>query len=229
MLPGDVAFRLYDTYGFPVDMTEDILREAAISVDHAGFQACMDSQRKRGREARKAAGEGSAAGSSASSRFVGDGIYETESTIAALSVDGEERREVRAGETVHIVAAETPFYGESGGQVGDRGVIETADGALVEVTDTLKPRPDLTVHVGTVVRGALAAGQTARLHGRPRTPRSRPPQPLGHPHPARRPAPHARRTGAPGRLAGRARPAALRLQPARRRSTTRRSSASRRR
>ncbi len=163
VLPGDVAFKLYDTYGFPIDMTEDILREEHISVDHAGFEASMGSQRKRGREARKAAGDGIIVGSSASSRFVGDRIYETESTIAALSVDGEERREVRAGETAHIVAAETPFYGESGGQVGDRGVIETADGALVEVTDTLKPRPDLTVHVGTVVRGGLAAGQTARL------------------------------------------------------------------
>jgi alanyl-tRNA synthetase len=107
--------------------------------------------------------DGIIVGSSASSRFVGDRIYEAESKIAALSVDGDERKEVRAGDIAHIVAAETPFYGESGGQVGDRGVIETADGALIEVTDTLKPRPDLTVHVGTVVRGALSTGQNARL------------------------------------------------------------------
>jgi alanyl-tRNA synthetase len=163
VLSGEVAFKLYDTYGFPVDMTADILRETHVTVDQAGFQACMDAQRQRGRAARKAAGEGLIVGSTASSRFIGDRIYEAESSIAALSVDGDERREVRAGETAHIVTAETPFYGESGGQVGDRGVIETADGALVEITDTLKPRPDLTVHVGTVVRGALATGQTARL------------------------------------------------------------------
>jgi alanyl-tRNA synthetase len=163
VLAGDVAFKLYDTYGFPIDMTEDILRGEHLTVDHAGFDACMNAQRQRGRDARKAAGEGLIVGSAASSRFVGDRIYEIESTIAALSVDGAERREVRAGDPVHVVTAETPFYGESGGQVGDRGVIETADGALVEITDTLKPRPDLIVHVGTVVRGALATGQRARL------------------------------------------------------------------
>jgi alanyl-tRNA synthetase len=163
VLPGGVAFKLYDTYGFPVDMTEDILRDHGITVDQAGFKAAMDAQRQRARNARKAAGEGHIVGSSASSRFVGDRVYEYESPIAALMVDGDERDEVRAGETVHVVAAETPFYGESGGQVGDRGIIDTADGALIEVTDTLKPRPDLTVHVGTVVRGALRTGQTARL------------------------------------------------------------------
>ena len=163
VLSGEVAFKLYDTYGFPIDMTEDILRGYDITVDQAGFQACMAAQRKRGRDARKAAGDGIIVGSSASSRFVGDRIYEAESKIAALSVDGDERKEVRTGDIAHIVAAETPFYGESGGQVGDRGVIETADGALIEVTDTLKPRPDLTVHVGTVVRGALSTGENARL------------------------------------------------------------------
>ena len=163
VLPGDVAFKLYDTYGFPVDMTEDILRDHGITVDQAGFKAAMAAQRQRARDARKAAGEGHIVGSSASSRFVGDRVYEHESPIAALSVDGDERDEVRTGESVHVIAAETPFYGESGGQVGDRGVIETADGALVEITDTLKPRADLTVHVGTVVRGAVRTGQTARL------------------------------------------------------------------
>ncbi|MGH7789060.1 MAG: alanine--tRNA ligase [Candidatus Binatia bacterium] len=162
-LSGEVAFKLYDTFGFPVDMTEDILRESGIAVDSAGFQAAMAAQKRRGREARKAAGEGVIVGSTSSSRFVGDRTVEHESTIAALSVDGEERREARSGDTVYLVAAETPFYGESGGQSGDRGTIETADGALVEVTETLRPRPDLTVHVGTVVRGALHIGERARL------------------------------------------------------------------
>jgi alanyl-tRNA synthetase len=163
VLSGDAAFKLYDTYGFPLDMTEDILREGGMRVDQEGFQAAMQAQRQRGREARKAAAEGVIVGSTALSRFIGDRIVEAESTIAALSIDGEDRAEARAGNRVHIVAAETPFYGESGGQVGDRGVIETPGGALVEITDTLKPRPDLTVHVGTVVRGALATGDTVRL------------------------------------------------------------------
>jgi alanyl-tRNA synthetase len=163
VLSGDVAFKLYDTYGFPIDMTEDILRSENISVDHAGFQASMAAQRQRGRDARKATGEGVIVGSTGSSRFTGDHVYDIESIISALSVDGDERREARAGEAVHVVTVETPFYGESGGQVGDRGVIETRDGSLVEVVDTVKPRPDLTVHIGTVVRGAVTTGQAARL------------------------------------------------------------------
>ncbi len=163
VLPGAMAFKLYDTFGFPVDMTEDILRDHDMTVDQAGFQAAMQAQKTRGRQARKAAGEGVIIGSTASSRFAGDRVAALESTIAALSVDGEERREVRSGETVHLVADETPFYGESGGQVGDRGVIETADGALIEIVDTLKPRADLTVHVGTVVRGAVRVGERAHL------------------------------------------------------------------
>jgi len=164
VLPGPIAFKLYDTYGFPVDMTEDILRDYGITVDTDGFKAAMQEQKTRARQARKAAGEGVIVGSSASSRFVGDHTYEHESSVASLSVEGEERHEVREGDTVHLVVAETPFYGESGGQTGDRGRIETADGALIEITDTLKPRADLTVHVGTVVRGAVRAGQAVRLH-----------------------------------------------------------------
>jgi alanyl-tRNA synthetase len=164
VLPGPIAFKLYDTYGFPVDMTEDILRDYGITVDHDGFKAAMQEQKTRARQARKAAGEGVIVGSSASSRFVGDRIYEHEAPVASLSVDGDERREVRAGERVHLVTSETPFYGESGGQSGDRGTIETADGALIEITDTLKPRADLTVHVGTVLRGAVHTGETVRLH-----------------------------------------------------------------
>jgi alanyl-tRNA synthetase len=163
VLPGAMAFKLYDTYGFPIDMTEDILRDHGMTVDQAGFQAAMQAQKTRARQARKAAGEGVIVGSTASSRFVGDRIYRHESPVATLSVDGEERKEVHAGETAHIVVAETPFYGESGGQAGDRGRIETADGGLIEIVDTLKPRPDLTVHVGKVLRGALHTGERATL------------------------------------------------------------------
>ncbi len=162
VLPGEVAFKLYDTFGFPLDMTQDILRSEGISVDVDGFQASMDAQRRRAREARKAGTE-SVAVQSGSSSFVGDRVYEWEAPVVSLAVDGEERREAREGDAVQIVTAETPFYGESGGQVGDRGVIEAADGSLIEITDTQKPRPDVTVHIGTVRRGRVGVGNTVRL------------------------------------------------------------------
>jgi alanyl-tRNA synthetase len=162
-LPGDVAFRLYDTYGFPLDMTEDILREEGIHVDVAGFEHCMEEQRRRARDARKAAAEVGVAQGTYATRFVGDRIPDAESEILALYRDGEEHPEVRAGDRVQVITAETPFYGESGGQVGDRGRIEAADGALIEVTDTQKARSDLTVHLGTVRRGAFRRGQRVRL------------------------------------------------------------------
>jgi len=162
VLPGLVAFRLYDTFGFPLDMTEDILRSDGISVDVDGFQAHMEEQRRRAREARKAGPEILTVHSGAS-RFVGDRVYDWESAVTSLAVEGSERREAREGDTVQVVTAETPFYGESGGQVGDRGVIETPDGSLVEITDTQKPRPDLIVHVGTVRRGHLGVGSRVRL------------------------------------------------------------------
>jgi alanyl-tRNA synthetase len=163
LLPGAVAFRLYDTYGFPLDMTEDILRSEGITVDVNGFQACMDEQRQRGRDARRAGLEVITHHTGAGTAFVGDRIYEWESLVDALRVDGAERDEVRAGEDVQVIVPETPFYGESGGQVGDRGVIETADGALIEVIDAQKPRADLTVHIGKSMRGVVRKGERVRL------------------------------------------------------------------
>ena len=163
VLPGDVAFRLYDTYGFPLDMTEDILRAEGVGVDHAGFEACMQEQRQRAREARKSGAEIIATPGAYASRFVGDRIYGWESSVGAIIVDGDERDEARQGDKVQVVVSETPFYGESGGQVGDRGVIETDAGDLIEVTDAQKPRADLTVHLGTVVRGAVCKGGRVRL------------------------------------------------------------------
>jgi len=163
VLSGAAAFHLYDTYGFPLDMTQDILRADNIGVDVAGFDACMEEQRQRGREARKAGAEIMTGGSAYTSRFVGDRIYESESTVGALIVDGAECDEVRAGDRVQVIVPETPFYGESGGQVGDRGVIESEAGDLIEVVDAQKPRADLTVHIGTVVRGAVHTGDRVRL------------------------------------------------------------------
>ncbi len=163
VLPGDVAFRLYDTYGFPLDMTEDILREAGVSVDRPGFEHSMGEQRRRAREARRANVEVMGTHGGATSCFLGDRVDEAESEIRALYRDGEECTDIREGDEVQVVTAETPFYGESGGQVGDRGWIEAADGAVVEVTDTQKPRADLIVHVGVVRRGAFQRRQRVRL------------------------------------------------------------------
>jgi alanyl-tRNA synthetase len=163
VLPGDVAFRLYDTYGFPLDMTQDILRSDGIAVDVEGFDVCMEEQRQRGREARRATAETVAAHGTHVSRFVGDRVYDWEAPVIALFVDGEERDEARAGELVQIVVPETPFYGESGGQVGDRGVVESDAGDLVEISDAQKPRADLTIHIGAVLRGVVRRGDRVRL------------------------------------------------------------------
>ncbi len=159
-LSGEVAFKLYDTFGFPLDMTEDILRGDDATVDTEAFEACMAAQRSRAREARKAGGGPAVISTDASSRFVGDGVYDLESNVVALAVAGEEHKRADAGDDVQIVTAETPFYGESGGQVGDHGVFETSDGVSIDIVDTIKPRPDLTVHVGKVREGTLEAGDT---------------------------------------------------------------------
>jgi alanyl-tRNA synthetase len=162
-LSGEVAFKLYDTYGFPFDLTEDILRGEGLTVDEAGFDDAMEGQRTRAREGKRfvtATGGGFA---DVRSRFAGDGIETLESPVLALSVDGADVAEAAEGSAVEVVTETTPFYGESGGQAGDRGVIALPDGSLVEVEDTLRPRPDLVVHRGRVVRGAIRRGDAARL------------------------------------------------------------------
>src|SRR5262249_22043994 len=165
-LAGDIAFRLYDTYGFPLDMTEDFLSSEGLSLDRVGFEQAMEEQRARAR--------GRAEifepllpiplGTNFHSRFVGDRIVEWGSEILATLVKGESRTgPVRQGEEVEIITAETPFYGESGGQVGDVGRMETARGDLVEIFDTQKPQPSLVVHRGRVVRGVIQVGDRVRL------------------------------------------------------------------
>ena len=162
-LSGEIAFKLYDTYGFPLDLTQDILRERGLSVDEAGFEASMEAQRARAREGARFSTSKGGGFAGVSSAFVGDGVESLESSILALAVDGQEKDEAREGEAVEIVTETTPFYGESGGQVGDHGVIELADGSRIEIEDTQKPRPDLIVHRGRVVRGAAKKGEMARL------------------------------------------------------------------
>ncbi len=165
-LSGETAFRLYDTYGFPLDMTEDFLSSEGFSVDRDEFQAAMEEQRARARGGQKGSVSISTGltDSDVHSRFVGDRQVEHESEVHALLVDGQPRTDaVREGEEVGLIVAETPFYGESGGQVGDTGTIRTSRGDLIEVLDTLKPQPSLIVHTGRVVQGAVQTGDAVHL------------------------------------------------------------------
>ena len=166
-LPGETAFRLYDTYGFPFELTEDVLASEGLDVGREGFERAMTQQRERAREGGKATVSVGLDGVDADmqSRFVGDRQAEHESEVLALLADGAVRSEaVHEGEVIDLIVAETPFYGESGGQVGDVGTIRTADGGLIEVVDTRKPKPNLTVHRGRIVQGAIQTGDTVRLH-----------------------------------------------------------------
>ena len=165
-LSGETAFRLYDTYGFPLDMTEDFLASEGFSVDREEFQAALEAQRARAREGQKGSvgSFSGSAGATFGSVFVGDRQAEHESEVRALLVDGQPRPDaVREGEEVGLIVAETPFYGESGGQVGDTGTIRTSRGDLIEVLDTLKPQPALIVHKGRVMQGAVQTGDAVHL------------------------------------------------------------------
>ena len=168
VLTGEVAFKLYDTFGFPLDLTEDILAGEGMRVDQDGFQREMDAQRARARGARKFANATGtpnlASASELATRFIGDRIMEWESEVLALVVDGKTTPgPVRVGTKVDVVVAETPFYAESGGQAGDRGWLVTADGTRVEIEDTQKIAPTVTGHRGVVRRGVLSVGDQVRL------------------------------------------------------------------
>ena len=165
-LPGDVAFRLYDTYGFPVDLTEDILRGEGITVDHEGFERLMEEQRTRGRAARDTASHGESLNVTDAlphSRFLGYDRLSHESRVTALYRGDAPVEEAHEGDAVEIIVAETPFYAESGGQVGDQGVIRTGRGDAVEVLDTWHPTPEVSVHRGKIVSGRVAAGDAVEL------------------------------------------------------------------
>ena len=164
-LPGAVAFRLYDTFGFPLDLTQDALREQGREVDLAGFETAMDEQRARARAAW--AGSGEAATERVwfelkqkvgASEFLGYSTETAEAEIVALVVHGAPVDAAPAGAEVAVVLNQTPFYGESGGQVGDTGAITGADGLRIVVTDTQKKLGDLFVHLGRVEAGEARVG-----------------------------------------------------------------------
>ncbi len=167
-LAGETAFRLYDTFGFPLDLTEDILRGRGMTLDQNGFDAAMQSQRERARAAWKGSGDARVAevygrlAADLRSTFRGHDELRGSSWVRALLVGGASRASAREGEEVEIVVDETPFYPEGGGQVGDRGVIRAA-GGLVEIEDTQRPVGELIVHRGRVVQGEIHADARAEL------------------------------------------------------------------
>jgi alanyl-tRNA synthetase len=167
-LPGAAAFKLYDTYGFPLDLTQDALREKGRAVDVAGFDAAMQEQKTKARAAWSGAG-GTAdakiwfelAEAHGATEFLGYDTETAEGEVLALVRDGAAIGSAATGETVQIIVNQTPFYGESGGQVGDAGYIRT-DTGLAEVTDTRKSQ-GIFIHVAKVVEGSVLKGQPAKL------------------------------------------------------------------
>ena len=168
VLPGEAVFKLYDTYGFPADLTADILAGRNLEIDEVGFNTAMTAQRERARAAWKGSGDERVAeiygriASDIGTHFHGYSELAGSSTIRALLVDGKSRDIATSGETVEVVVAETPFYAESGGQVGDRGTLRVSGGA-VEITDTQRPVLELVVHRGVVSEGEVRVDAEAEL------------------------------------------------------------------
>ncbi len=169
VLAGDVAFKLYDTYGFPVDLTQDALRSEGKSVDLKGFEAAMAEQRKRARAAW--AGSGEAATETlwfdikekvGASEFLGYSTESAEGEILAIVRDGKLVDSAPVGAEVAVILNQTPFYAESGGQVGDHGVISAGDAAGITIKDTQKKLGDLFVHLGTVAHGEAKVGMAVQ-------------------------------------------------------------------
>jgi len=167
---GDVAFKLYDTFGFPLDLTEDALKPRGITVDTAAFQTAMKKQKEAAKAAWKGSGEAATEGlwfeikdKTGASEFLGYDTETAEGIVAALVSGGKEVTNLRAGQEGALVLNQTPFYGESGGQVGDTGIIKGPKGAIFRVTDTQKKLGDLFVHIGKVEAGSFKAGDAVEL------------------------------------------------------------------
>jgi len=163
-LPGDVAFKLYDTFGFPLDLTQDALREQGRTVDVAGFEAAMAEQRARARAAW--VGSGDAAAETiwfdarerlGASEFLGYSSEKADAEVVLVAKAGIESESASAGDEIAILLNQTPFYGESGGQVGDHGVL-VGENLRIEITDTQKRNGDLLVHYGRVIEGVVRPG-----------------------------------------------------------------------
>jgi alanyl-tRNA synthetase len=169
-LPGETAFKLYDTYGFPYDLTEDALRSRGLTVDRAGFDAAMSEQKAAARAAWKGSGEKASdeiwfdiAEKSGNTEFIGYSSTEGEGEVVAIVKDGVNFDSASAGDTVLIVTNQTPFYGESGGQMGDAGTITSQAGLVADVADTAKPLGRLHAHNAKIGAGSVKVGDTVHL------------------------------------------------------------------
>jgi alanyl-tRNA synthetase len=170
VLSGETAFRLYDTYGFPYDLTEDALRSRGLGVDRDGFDTAMAAQKAAARAAWKGSGEAASAEiwydiaeRAGGTEFTGYTATEGEAEVVALVRDGTEIDSASAGDTVTILVNQTPFYGESGGQMGDAGVISSLGGFKAVVGDTSKPLGRLHAHQAQVEAGTIRVGDTVHL------------------------------------------------------------------
>ena len=169
-LDGEIAFRLYDTYGFPYDLTEDALRARGIGVDKAGFDAAMARQKAAARAAWKGSGDAASgevwfdiAEREGATEFTGYAATSGEGRVVAIVKGGTEVERAEAGEEVVILTNQTPFYGESGGQTGDSGMMASLSGLRAQVSDTSKPLGRLHAHQVRIEAGAVAVGDTVEL------------------------------------------------------------------
>lgn len=171
IITGPEAFKLYDTFGFPIDLAEEVAEDAGMALDRDGFESELETTRQQARETWKGSGEVQVAPvfqqvfqRLGASKFLGYDQDETTEAVAALIVDGREVEGADAGQPVEIIFSQTPFYGESGGQMGDSGtLLAPDDGVEVDITDTQKPLPDLIVHSGVVKRGHVQPGMAMQL------------------------------------------------------------------
>ena len=160
VLPGDVAFKLHDTFGFPLDLSADVCRERGLSVDEAGFKAAMEKQKSQGRAAGKFKMDKALEYTGDGNDFVGyDSLTEKSAKVVALYAGSTPVTELQSGQEGVVVLDTTPFYSESGGQVGDEGAL-VANGVLFAVEDTQKIKSDVFGHHGTLTTGALKVGDT---------------------------------------------------------------------
>ncbi|OYQ40060.1 alanine--tRNA ligase [Rhodoferax sp. TH121] len=163
VLPGEVAFKLHDTYGFPLDLSADVCRENGVEVDEAGFKAAMEQQKAKGRAAGKFKMDKALEYSGVGNTFVGYEHLTQAAKIVALYADGTPVSELKAGQDGVLVLDTTPFYAESGGQVGDEGAV-FSDAGLFEVGDTQKIKADVFGHHGTLKTGSLKVGDSVTAH-----------------------------------------------------------------
>jgi len=169
VLPGDVAFKLYDTFGFPLDLTQDVLRARDMTVDEAKFNSAMDEQRARSQESWKGGGDQGAGevwfavrDASGATNFQGYEFEETSGTLTAILTGGAQAKTIKAGDKAELVFADTPFYAESGGQAGDKGEIVFGGGRF-RVDDVQKRAGDVFAHIGEMTAGSAKTGDLAEM------------------------------------------------------------------